>query len=623
MNRNLKHVLFWAAMVLPVVSHAQVQSINLSTGWNNGVVTTNNTPDDSWNVTLPNGTVTAPRTCSYGYWQESGASRWITPAQGGGQPSYVVAGTYTYRINFTVTTSRIDCARLIINAIGSDNRITGLHINGFNYTPSMPAGHHFNPLIYNQTLHLNPAHLILGVNTLTVTTYNNPDTSTDNPHTETGMNFSGELRLNDGDFNIHPVVTGPTTICEGTPLTFGGSLTAASSPATDHQWKLQECDANGNIVAGGFSYEEWFNGPPTGITFPATLNLPCGKYYMVILAAVRESGCANWASDNHQFYYTCKPTANAGADKTVCQGACTTISAAPAGKIAIYNWSANGTVVGTGATISVCPEVATTYTLTVTNTITGCTNTDQVTVTVLPNDPGFDILTNTDLPTYYTVLGMPNVMNANLVPGFGQFWAVEELDANGNSLYIIQNPNEWFPYPANCTFKGFDDYLVNYDIQPNVTDVHTSVPAVPASGRFMYNRNYRITRGTWNNNCTWNADAFLLTRTKSGNGNEVEVYPTKAPDFSDLVAAMREAAAGTWTIAPNPSNGIFHVSSDSERTESTTVAVFDVFGKQLQSDVLEAGTTLLTLDLSGHAKGIYIVNITTGGVGSTYKIILE
>ena len=614
MNQNLKHFLFWVSIGLPVTSIAQTpQTINLSTGWNNGVVTNNNVVEDTWHVTLPSNTAGVLRTCFLSAWQETGTSRWVSSnvTATGAAFEFPEEGTYTYDANFTVNAGSIECARLVINNIGADNRITELNINGlYNYPLTLPAGNnHFNPMPANISIPINSAHLNPGVNAIII--------RTSNVDIYTGFNFNAELRVNEV-MNILPVVTGPSAICQGNPLTFGGSLAPGSTTSNAHQWKLLECDANGNLVPGGYTWDSWYYGAPAAVTFPS--NVPCGKYYMAVLAAVLESECENWAQDTHVFYYSCRPIANAGPDKTVCQDQCVNIG--PTGKIPFgsYNWTANGSTVGYQSNITVCPAGTTTYTFTIMNQY-GCSSSDQMVVTVLPNDPGFDITTNTDLPQYYTIIGEPNVMNANLVAGFGQFWAVEELDVNGNSLYVIQNPSAWYPYPASCAFKGFDDYLVNYDVQPNVTDVYTTVPTTPASGRFMYNRTYRITRGTWNNNCTWNADAFMLTRTKSGNDNGVSVYPTEAPDFSSQFAAMQEEAANLWNISPNPSNGIFTISS--EEMEGSTVEVYDLFGKKIAQPVIEAGKTVFQLDLSGHAKGVYILNITTGGMMKTHKIVLE
>jgi hypothetical protein len=81
------------------------------------------------------------------------------------------------------------------------------------------------------------------------------------------------------------------------------------------------------------------------------------------------------------------PTADAGPDKTVCKGSCTTIgTAAVAGNT--YFWSPNYALgSNTSAAPTACPSVTTTYTVIVTNAI-GETATDEVVVTV--SDPYID-----------------------------------------------------------------------------------------------------------------------------------------------------------------------------------------------------------------------------------------
>ncbi|MEZ5024856.1 MAG: hypothetical protein R2728_16660, partial [Chitinophagales bacterium] len=71
------------------------------------------------------------------------------------------------------------------------------------------------------------------------------------------------------------------------------------------------------------------------------------------------------------------PTANAGPDKSICNGASVTLTASGGGN---YLWSTGATT----ASITVSPTATTTYTVTVT-TDKGCSDSDDVTVTVNPN----------------------------------------------------------------------------------------------------------------------------------------------------------------------------------------------------------------------------------------------
>lgn len=600
--------LFWSAS-----SNAQTQIINLSTGWNNGMVGTG-ISDDTWKVTLPSGSTVTPKTCTLSAWEETGVNRWVSHNTFGGVAlDNTTGGTYVYKATFTISTDRMDCATLVIRGVGADNSITGMTINGYSYPLTLPAGNHFQLTNENVTIILNPANLINGTNVLAISVTNAPTNTASN---YAGLNFCGELHINDGNFNIQPVVTGSTTICQDSPLTFGGSLAAGSPASTHYYWRLYECDAAGNITSGGFYWESsWFTGVPTGnYTFPSSLNVTCDKYYMAVLSAVYASTCSNWAQDIHVFNYACKPGAYAGADKTICQGECVNIGTAIGSKDVTYSWSANGIIVGTGVNITVCPQTTTTYTVTATNKTTGCSSTDQVVVTVLPNNPDFDVQTHS-YADYYTVTATPLVMNANTVPGFGQYWAVEELDANNNYVFYIQSPTGWLPYPASCNFPGFDDYLLNY------SGIVNTLPGSPSSGRFVFNKTYRITRGTWNDNCDWNAVSYLLEKTKSANGEgEIVVTKTKAPAFRPM---SQEATTNTWNVSPNPSKGIFNIYCESYDMERTVIEVFDISGKKIESSVIEPGIRTLPLDMSGYTKGVYMLNITTGDVSNMHKIILE
>ena len=80
-------------------------------------------------------------------------------------------------------------------------------------------------------------------------------------------------------------------------------------------------------------------------------------------------------------------TVTAGADEAICEGDAVTITASGSGSIEWFDGGGNS--VGTGASISVSPTTTTTYDAVLTDG-NGCTDTDQLTVTVNPvNDATF------------------------------------------------------------------------------------------------------------------------------------------------------------------------------------------------------------------------------------------
>ena len=111
----------------------------------------------------------------------------------------------------------------------------------------------------------------------------------------------------------------------------------------------------------------WNNGINDGVAFTPT---SVGVTTYIVTATI--DNCSS--SDNVNVTVHAAPTVNAGADKIICQGASTTLTATGATS---YNW----TTLGGGASQMVSPSSTTTYEVTGTDNF-GCTNTDQVVVTV-------------------------------------------------------------------------------------------------------------------------------------------------------------------------------------------------------------------------------------------------
>lgn len=146
-------------------------------------------------------------------------------------------------------------------------------------------------------------------------------------------------------------VSGNTTICPG------GCTTLTVSGANTYSWN-------------------------TGSTATSITVCPATTTTYTVTGTNTATGCTKQVSVT--VTVATPPVANAGPDKTICNGTSTNLSALPNG-MSSYVWTGPNMTPASGLsqTINVAPASTSTYTLTVTDAI-GCTGTDQIVVSVLP-----------------------------------------------------------------------------------------------------------------------------------------------------------------------------------------------------------------------------------------------
>jgi uncharacterized protein YjdB len=305
----------------------------------------------------------------------------VTPTQAGctGTPQ-----TYTYTVNPnpTITGNNPLC-------VGATLQLTGSGTAAANnaWVSGTPA----NGTVSNSGL-------VTGVNAgNTIITYTNAN----------GCTATQAITI-----NANPTVTGNTVICPNTT----SQLTGSGVPAGNNAWSssnagIATVSNTGLVTAVSFGTTTITYTASTGCLATATVNVtnPTTPTFNPI-AAVCAGGAISLpgaSTNNIQGTWTpavnniqtttytftpsagqCAtnatltvnvnplPTINAGQDQTVCQGANVTLSGTGG---STYSWN-NGVSNG----VAFVPNATTTYTVTGTNA-NGCSNTDQVTVTVSPN----------------------------------------------------------------------------------------------------------------------------------------------------------------------------------------------------------------------------------------------
>ncbi|HOZ30289.1 MAG TPA: T9SS type A sorting domain-containing protein, partial [Bacteroidales bacterium] len=81
----------------------------------------------------------------------------------------------------------------------------------------------------------------------------------------------------------------------------------------------------------------------------------------------------------------------------------------------------------------------------------------------------------------------------------------------------------------------------------------------------------------------------------------------------------------SYHIYPNPNNGLFYMEFSIPFTQEIKIEVFNNLGQQVYaiSKSYSSGYNIQTIDLSGLAKGVYLIKNNIGGKLNTNKIAVE
>lgn len=104
-------------------------------------------------------------------------------------------------------------------------------------------------------------------------------------------------------------------------------------------------------------------------------------------------------------------------------------------------------------------------------------------------------------------------------------------------------------------------------------------------------------------------------------------YNVNAANFTidSEVLGVNDVSFADLAIYPNPSNGTFKVNFTPLSTSETTIALYDVRGREIDSQVFEntSATFNETFNYSNLTVGMYFVTVKNNGQSQTMKLIIE
>jgi hypothetical protein len=77
----------------------------------------------------------------------------------------------------------------------------------------------------------------------------------------------------------------------------------------------------------------------------------------------------------------------------------------------------------------------------------------------------------------------------------------------------------------------------------------------------------------------------------------------------------------SFTIAPNPSNGMFNIKLDKAIVKGFSAVVRDVMGRVIYAEETTSNKT--QVDLSNQDAGVYFVSVGAKNTTSTQKVVLK
>jgi len=461
-----------------------------------------------------------------------------------------------------------------------------------------------SPIIYGSsswqllstTFTLTPSELAIG--------YDKIDIETKGITNEYGQDVGGTLFMDDFSLTadeLTPSLTGNTSFCDGDLLTFNGSTTQGI--ADNHYWAIVESDAAGNPVPGGFSWNSWYTGNPSGnYTFPSNLSLDCNKYYRVKLAVSND--CVSWNEETKVIYINCLPSISSSFDDvTLCANdEFPVVLFAGTKKGHTYNWTYNGgsmtgvslvgTIIGNGYSASVNLEG--TYCVSSTSNSTGCSASDCAIVQYDPRlqyTPEFEYTaTCSSSSSTFDVVATFDYLPA--WPDMCYTWKICEVDINGNNISCLNNPSMW--WGNTTTQEDFTGYT------------------------FEQGKYYVIKRGIFScqDDCVpityHSSDPF--TCTTSGFRGKLKSHSVSA---DEAVSPISDAVG--FNVYPNPTKGTFKIQLNA--SGNGQVQVLDYTGRVILEKIINGNS--LQLDISEMPSGLYFVQVVSEGKQQIVKIIKE
>lgn len=398
--------------------------------------------------------------------------------------------------------------------------------------------------------------------------------------------------MNNGTYMV--AVLDPMTGCANSDTI---NVTINAVPTVALGADITQCGGMVTLDAGNAGMNYLWNDNSTNQTLMAMMS---GTYSVTVTDPV--TGCSG--NDAIDVTINPVPAVVLGADVTQCGGSVTLDAGNPGMD---YLWSDGATTQTTAA------SATGTYSVTVTDPVTGCSGNDAIDVTINANPT---VALGTDM----VQCGGPVTLDAGN-QGMNYLWSdnstSQTLSVSASGTYYVTVTD------ANTTCSGSDTINVTINANPAVTftlgvsnvcvdDASFALSGgAPAGG--MYS-GPGVSGTTFDPSSGTGAHVITYTYTDANgcSGSAVQTV------MVNPCTGVEELSANEIRLFPNPTSGILNIETGAS---SMTVEVFNAIGEVVFYQQVNAGTA--KVDLSGKDNGVYFVKISTANGNVLRKVVLQ
>lgn len=367
------------------------------------------------------------------------------------------------------------------------------------------------------------------------------------------------------------------------------------------------CSANGSITlsgpAGNYEYQWSTMDSSMSIVVSST-----GNYFVVVTDTA--TSCS--AGDTVFITYNISPVANLGNDTTFCSANGPITLMGPSGSYTyVWNDMSTGMTLNAGATGL--------YYVDVLDTVSGCTTTDSIMVTV-PASPSFTLSDTSVCGTQYTINGPagPYVYDWSTLDSTQSI----TVSASGNYSLTVTDTT------SGCA--GNDASTVTINANPTVTatasantvcidDANVMLTGTPAGGTFT---GTSVTGNQFDPSVGVGNFPIVYNYT---DGNGCSGTASVSVQVNACVGITDPVTGAGMNVYPNPNTGQFTFFAADMNCAEMTIELTTIEGQTIYSNQYSnvQGNFTQEINMAEFANGVYFMRVTTDGAVYTQRVVKQ